>query len=391
MKLELKFQSHFNQYLNPRQFQTLSLLIYAINQCREVKIERLATYFPLPILFESRRRHIQRFLVLQSFSVCLIWFPIIKKIIFQLFSSKNPLVIVLDRTQWSDINIFMITVIWNHRGIPIFWDILDKKGASNLGEQKALIRPIIKLLKKYHLIIIGDREFHSIKLCNWLTEENKGKKRKIDFIFRQKENTYYQENEQEYQQLSKIKLSKGIKQIKLNVKVTKYRGFSQQNLVIYQRKKKKNKNKKIDKWLLLTSLENTEQVVSIYSKRMGIETMFKDYKSGGYNLEGSKAKKQRLCSLLLLIAISYTGNILTGKKLTRKKQERYINRGREKGSKQRRQSNFWVGIYGKEWIDFKEEIQENIKKIMELNKNKLWCYRRGIRAKEKIREIYQSQ
>lgn len=298
---------------------------------------------------------------------------------------------VLDRTQWSDINIFMITVIWNHRGIPIFWDILDKKGASNLGEQKALIRPIIKLLKKYHLIIIGDREFHSIKLCNWLTEENKGKKRKIDFIFRQKENTYYQENEQEYQQLSKIKLSKGIKQIKLNVKVTKYRGFSQQNLVIYQRKKKKNKNKKIDKWLLLTSLENTEQVVSIYSKRMGIETMFKDYKSGGYNLEGSKAKKQRLCSLLLLIAISYTGNILTGKKLKRKKQERYINRGREKGSKQRRQSNFWVGIYGKEWIDFKEEIQENIKKIMELNKNKLWCYRRGIRAKEKIREIYQSQ
>ena len=245
MKLELKFQSHFNRYLNPRQFQTLCLLICVLNQCREIKIERLATYFPVPILFDSRRRHIQRFLVLKSFAVCLIWFPIIKEIIFQLFSPKNPLIVVLDRTQWSDINIFMITVIWNHRGIPIFWDILDKKGASNLGEQKALIRPIIKLLKKYHLIIIGDREFHSIKLCNWLTEESKRTKRKIDFVFRQKENTYYKENEQEYQQLSQIKLSKGIKQIKLNVKVTKYRGFAQQNLVIHQKKRRKIKIKRL--------------------------------------------------------------------------------------------------------------------------------------------------
>ena len=45
-------------------------------------------------------------------------------------------------------------------------------------------------------------------------------------------------------------------------------------------------------------------------KKWNIETMFKDYKSGGYNLEGTKANTQRLCSLLLLIAISYTGNIL---------------------------------------------------------------------------------
>ena len=342
MKLVLKFQSHFNRYLNPRQLQTLSLLISVVNQCREVKIERLATYFPLPILFDSRRRHIQRFLLLKSFSVCLIWFPIIEQIIQLLFSLKESLIIVLDRTQWSDINIFMITVIWNRRGIPLYWQILDKKGASNLDEQKALIRPIIKLLKKYHLIIIGDREFHSIKLCNWLLEEGTRKKRQIDFILRQKGNTYYQNNLEEYEQLSKIKLSKGIKEIKINVKVTKLKGFSRQNLVIYQKRKKRNNHKNIEKWLLLTSLEDQEKVVSIYSKRMGIETMFKDYKSGGYNLEGTKANTERLCGLLLLIAISYTSNILAGKKIKNKKQERYVNRGREKGSKQRRQSNFWV-------------------------------------------------
>ena len=39
---------------------------------------------------------------------------------------------------------------------------------------------------------------------------------------------------------------------------------------------------------------------------MGIEAMFKDYKTGGYNLESAKVNETRLNNLILLIAISYT-------------------------------------------------------------------------------------
>jgi hypothetical protein len=167
----------------------------------------LATYFPLPILFESRRRHIQRFLVLTGLSISLIWFPIILTIIHQQIPCNFPLIIALDRTQWQENNVFMISLIYSRRALPIYWTILNKKGASNLQEQKALIRPVIKLLNKYHIMIIGDREFH---------------------------------------------------------------------------------------WYILTSLENEIEVIKIYEQRMGIEMMFKDYKTGGYNLEGSKANIQRL-------------------------------------------------------------------------------------------------
>jgi hypothetical protein len=38
----------------------------------------------------------------------------------------------------------------------------------------------------------------------------------------------------------------------------------------------------------------------------GIEAMFKDCKTGGYNLEKSHANNQRLKSLILLIAIAYS-------------------------------------------------------------------------------------
>ena len=34
--------------------------------------------------------------------------------------------------------------------------------------------------------------------------------------------------------------------------------------------------------------------------------MFKDCKTGGYNLEGTKANSHRLTNLILLIAIAYT-------------------------------------------------------------------------------------
>jgi hypothetical protein len=226
--------------LTPNQFQTLSILIGLLNQYREVKIEKLATYFPLPILFESRRKHIQRFLILKSLSIVLIWFPIIKLIITQQFPVDFPLIIALDRTQWKDNNIFMISVIWHHHALPIYWNILSKRGASNLNEQKALIRPVLKLLNKYHIIIIGDREFHSIELATWLKKEKQRTKKKIDFALRQKKDTFFHKGGKTYSKLSEIEIKKGVKQIKMGIKVTKKTGFSRNNVGIYHRKNRKN-------------------------------------------------------------------------------------------------------------------------------------------------------
>ncbi|MEG4590609.1 hypothetical protein QUA86_34625 [Microcoleus sp. F6_B6] len=49
--------------------------------------------------------------------------------------------------------------------------------------------------------------------------------------------------------------------------------------------------------------------------RMGIEEMFRDYKSGGYYLEGTGLKGQRLMTLILLIALAYSSAIMQGTNL----------------------------------------------------------------------------
>ncbi len=109
-----------------------------------------------------------------------------------------------------------------------------------------------------------------------------------------------------------LPISPGTKIFLSNINITKNKGLGKFNLAAYWKRKYKNKVEK-EPWYLLTNLENLDKVLKIYRSRMGIEAMFKDCKTGGYNLEGSQANTQRLTNLILLIAIAYTGSCYHGK------------------------------------------------------------------------------
>jgi hypothetical protein len=180
------YEAHIKQKLSLAQLETLKILLWLITVHKEVRIERLAAYFPLPIKYESRRRHIQRFLNLNQLSLTIFWFPLITLIIDKQFSPREKLILVLDRTQWKENNILMVSIVWKKRALPLYWKLLEGNGASNLREQQAVIRPLIKQLKKYQVVIIGDREFHSVELAYWLKSYEK---QGVKFAFRQKKST----------------------------------------------------------------------------------------------------------------------------------------------------------------------------------------------------------
>ena len=77
----------------------------------------------------------------------------------------------------------MVSVIWKKRALPIYWLLLSKKGSSNFYEQVATIRPVLRLLKEYKLVVIGDREYRSTAFALWLT------KKKLYFVLRLNKNT----------------------------------------------------------------------------------------------------------------------------------------------------------------------------------------------------------
>ena len=74
--------------------------------------------------------------------------------------------------------ISMASIIWKKRALPIYWLLLSKNGSSNFYEQVATIRPVLRLLKEYDLVVIGDREYRSTAFARWLT------KKKISLVLR---------------------------------------------------------------------------------------------------------------------------------------------------------------------------------------------------------------
>jgi hypothetical protein len=124
---------------------------------------------------------------------------------------------------------------------------------------------------------------------------------------------------------------------------TQKQGFSRFNLAAYWKKKYLGKQED-EAWYLLTNLPSLKSALGVYRQRYGIEAMFKDCKTGGYNLEGCQASPDQLISLVILIALAMTSAWLPGKRTQLQGQEKYVCRPQEKGRNRRRHSKFWIGL-----------------------------------------------
>ena len=261
--------------------------------------------------------------------------------------------------------------------LSLNWMLLAKKGNSNLREQKKLLKSTLRLLKGYQVIVIGDREFGNLNLADWLSKQG------CYYVLRTKSNKYIQQNGKNYQKLSSLGLKPGKSWYLKQVKFTKQLSWTRVNLAFYWSRATKGK-KQNEGWYLINNLSSWKQTISAYKKRMGIEAMFRDCKSGGYNLEKCKGNNQRLLSLILLIAIAYTCTIQKGKNIAFKRVKEYVCRLSENQRTNKRHSSFWVGLYGSLWVENFQICQDWVERLMILTPNKLPFYLQGIRAKTLI-------
>ncbi len=140
-------------------------------------------------------------------------------------------------------------------------------------------------------------------------------------------------------------------------------------------------------WFILTNLENLELAIGAYKKRFDIEEMFRDFKSGGYNLEDTNVSDNRFISLVLIISFAYSLAAFQGQEMKKKGIQKYIARVKEKRRIQRRHSSFYVGLYGQAWVRFMDSSWGLVQELMKLNCNKLHHYLRGMRAMKLIQSV----
>ena len=120
--------------------------------------------------------------------------------------------------------------------------------------------------------------------------------------------------------------------------------------------------------------------LSAYKQRMGLEEMFRDCKAGGYNLEGSGLREDRLVKMILLMAIASTSAIFEGIEIQKKQVQKYVSCRLEPRKKYRRRSTFGVGKDGEQWVDYLDRHSLEIQDLMKLTRNKRRFYQQSIRA-----------
>lgn len=373
-KLPEFYSNHLKKQFNYPQYLILSILINLLENLKIVRLEELARRFPYPIKLKSRVKKLQRFLSLKQFKLNSLWFPIIKAWIETEWKPGEVIYLVIDRSQWGKINLLMVSIVYNHRAIPLYFCLLDKKGNSNLAEQKKVLSPTLTLLKGYKIVVLGDREFCGVKLAKWLSQEEK-----VYLSLRLKKNEYVELEGEFWFQLSELGLEPGISLYYQGIKVTKTKGFSGFNLAAKWRRNYRGKSSK-EPWYILTNLDSLSAATSAYSKRMGIEEMFRDFKLGGYSLESTNVENERLISLILLITLAYSFSTFTGQKIKDKGVAEYVTRPTEANRKYRRHSNFSIGLNGINWLESLAFFHDEMQELISLYPEKKDYYRQGLRA-----------
>jgi len=192
-----------------------------------------------------------------------------------------------------------------------------------MNEQKAALSQVFPLFKPYKVCVLGDREFCLVKLGIWLREQN------VYFCLRLKKNEFFEVEKEIWLELKNLGLSPKPLCF-FRVLVSQKLRFFRFNLAgKWQRKLLGVVLQK--GWFILTNLVSLELAISVYKKRFSIEEMFRDFKSGGYNLEETGVNGERLITLILLIEIAYTSATIDGQKNKCIGVQKYIGRSKNLG------------------------------------------------------------
>jgi hypothetical protein len=374
------YQTHLQKQLAPAQFILLTVLLNLIQSEKQVRLERLARVFPYPITTESRRRKLQRFLDLPHLTISLIWFPLITYWLITYCSVGTRLSIAIDRSQWGPINLFMVSLIWERRAIPLYWSLLPKLGNSNFESQTINLQQVLPLFSEYKVIVLGDREFCSVDLGNWLREKG------VSFCLRLKKNQCIETEHLVWQRLDELGIVPGTSLYFQGKRVRKTQpatGFD----VACKWKRNYGAWKVDEAWFILTDLGSLPAAIDAYKQRMGIEEMFRDCKIGGYDLEGTSLKGDRLINMILLMTLAYSSGIFQGTEMRKKQVQKYVSRRKEPKKRYRRRSTFGVGLDGEKWVNYLEQYSDEVEQLMKLAPNKRRFYQQGMRAATLIQSI----
>lgn len=299
-------RSFSNQYKTIR--ENIALTTYSILRCDKVNTAEIARHMGEVngMGFKSNDMKLYRFLRSKNFQIddkmwrghMRLLFGMIKESGYQ---KSQRFIINVDYT--SDTDDFLIlcaSIHFQGQSIPLYFSMRKYPKRSGTYDQKKMEVAFFKALRhalpdEYEYIIVADRGFGHDRVMGILEETN------FLYVLRLSENLNVVIDEK----ASNLKdLPHKNKQFP-SVKVVKW---DREISVVKRVKQEKH-------WLLATNLPQPElsQVGKLYEGRFSIEKMFKNQKSGGFDMENLLIKKyDRFKRLLFIGCVAYSVMIFAG-------------------------------------------------------------------------------
>ncbi len=284
---------NFETKINKARLKLISMMILALCKIKTVNYMSLSNVFDSSATAESSMRRIQRFMA--EFDLPM---KLISSFIFGVLPEKRNLVLVLDRTNWkfgkSNINILMLGVCYKNIAIPIMFKMLDKRGNSDTEERKKLITQFISWFGRDCIdCLLADREFIGHQ---WLDFLNKNQ---IRYYIRLRNNFKvfcFDKNEEKPVYWLFNHLKQG--EFRHHKKIVKINGV----LCYVSGTKSIGRNGSQD-YLIIVSFNKPEESLFYYQKRWQVETLFKAFKSSGFNIEDTHVTDQKRLEKLFMIVM----------------------------------------------------------------------------------------
>jgi hypothetical protein len=218
------------------------------------------------------------------------------------FLPLHKLDISIDRTNWkfgdTDINILCLTVGYKGVGIPILFDLLDKKGNSNIEERTDLLDKFVALFgTKCIRSLTADREFIGEKWYNYLITNE------IYFFIRLPKSHRLNLGGILYRidKLIDTYVKKGEKHLE-NIEL---HGIKSLSIGLRKLPKDEKKRKEDDYLAILTNCPRVN-ALKAYKKRWTIETFFQSIKERGFDIEQTHLDQaDRLKKLFALVCLAF--------------------------------------------------------------------------------------
>ena len=261
--------------LRPRLAAPLACALVGMSQAVSAQQRAIAAAMPVKTKQHSKIQRLRRLLDNTKLTATDVYQPIVKQALTGLKRQRVHLLldrVVLTETQ----NVLVISLGFRRRSLPLLWHILPHQGSSNLKDQQKLLRAAAKLLPAgVRITVQADSEFRSQLLFAWL------RRRRWNAILGIRGNLQVTTDPTQAGQPLTDWLPHRESVAYLNqVWLTEERCGPRNILAWWD----KNDRGVLTCYAVMTNLAATWQTYRIGSRRMWIETMFRDWQSGGFEL-----------------------------------------------------------------------------------------------------------